>query len=229
MLWSVVVRPMAVRSCGYGQEATAYWALPRGYDKAAGEAARVRRAPAAALLPRGRCGEEGDGRQPLAPARGGDRADPGRAAGPTLRRGRGGAGGRALVAGGARRGGAGDGAAARAGAPARPPALQGAGALPGDDRPAAARSRLEAGDVACLRAVDARGGARGRGCGRGRAIRRAGLAARPAGPDRAGARAAPPGSGHARALPRLLLPLRGPQLLVAAARLLARRAAVQTA
>src|SRR5919198_1208948 len=53
---------------------------------------------------------------------------------------------RYVAAGGARRGGACDGAAAGASAAARPDALAGAGAVLGDDRAARHRSRLEAGD-----------------------------------------------------------------------------------
>ena len=185
----------------------------------------VRRASAAALLPGGRQGPERDARQPLAPARGGDRA---------IRRAL--RGERFVAAGeafaierslpaGHVRGGAGDGAAARAGAAARPRALARARAVPGDDL----SSRR------CGRAPSSPPRARS---GSRRSAHELGVAGadeddlyaaldwlleRQAADRGARSPAATCSDGELGALRRLLDLLRGPQLPAGQARLLARR------
>src|SRR5712691_655034 len=192
-------------------------------DEAGVQGARVRGAPAAAHLSRGRQGQERDARQPLPPAAGDDRAGAPLAAGRAAPLERGWLRGLPLAAARPCRRRARDGAPARAGAAARPAAV--AGALPGAGagRAAAAAARLEARLYQGAWAVDAGRGAGRRGRRRRPALRGARLAGGAAGADRGPARPPPPRRGRARPLRRLLLLLRGPHLPAARARLLPRR------
>src|SRR5439155_13508114 len=160
MAWSVVICPDGVGVWLRGETTAAHRSVPCGYDKAPGRAAGVCRAPPAALLSRGRTGQEGDRRQPLASARRGDRADPRRVARRAFPRRRRGAAGAALAAGGPRAGGACDGAPPRATAVARPLPLAPASAGARADLPARARAGVEASDLKAAFRIDARRRAR---------------------------------------------------------------------
>src|SRR5262245_51870983 len=102
--------PIGAVVSAYVEKDASFWRDACGHKHDQARRSRVHGPPAATLLPGGRQGEEADARQPLAPARGGDRADPGCTPRRPLRGGRGGAAGGAVASGGARGGGLVDGA-----------------------------------------------------------------------------------------------------------------------
>jgi hypothetical protein len=180
-----------------GTKAATRWRDARGHKPCRAGGARVPLGAVAALLSRGRPGQEGDAREPVAPGRRAGRVDPRLAGRHALPRGRRGGQGRAVAAGGARGRGASDGAALGAGAAVGPFAVARARSVSGDDLSAAAQARVQAARDARVGAVDAGVRALGRGRRRRRALRGAGLARRAPGRDPGAPRA--PASGRRRA------------------------------
>src|SRR5947209_18324888 len=81
-----IICPVVVIACGDGKKATARGRDARGHKQGPPRGSRVHLDVVAPQLSRGRQGQEADAREPLAPGRGVDRADPGLATGRALRR-----------------------------------------------------------------------------------------------------------------------------------------------